>query len=135
MAITEGEIVRMVYQDDTDGYEIGARSPQDPEFYVGCDHIRSPTVGMGDKLVSGRVLGKPGTWDATYGRFEIMINNDVTGLSYCPFVSYDPALLVEYQQRVSQLIQDWEIYKSNTNIYDEANHVCPGCRCESMVTY
>lgn len=135
MAITEGEIVRMVYQDDTDDYEIGARSTQDPEFYVGYDHIRSPTVGMGDKLVSGQVLGKPGTWDATYGRFEIMINSDVTGLSYCPFVFFDPALLVEYQQKVSQLMQDWEIYKSDTNIYDEASHVCPGCRYESMITY
>jgi len=135
MAITEGEIVRMVYQDETDDYEIGARSTKDPEFYVGYDHIKSPTVKMGDKLVSGQVLGNPGTWDATYGRFEIMINNDAKGLSYCPFVFFDPALLAEYQQKVSQLMQDWEAYKSDANIYDEDGHVSPGCRYESMGTY
>jgi hypothetical protein len=64
-----------------------------------------------------------------------MINNSETGLSYCPFEFFDPDLIDEYQQQIAQLMADWESFKGDTEIYDEENHVCPGCRYESMVTY
>lgn len=135
MAITDGEIVRMVYQEDTQDYEIGARSTTHVDFYVSYDHITSPTVGMGDILAAGQVLGKAGNWSTEYGRFEIMINNDATGMSYCPFIYFDSDLQSEYEQKVSRLMADWENFKSDSSIYDEASQVYPGCRYEEMETY
>ena len=64
-----------------------------------------------------------------------MINNSETGLSYCPFTFFDPNLADEYQQQVSRFMEDWETFKDDPTVYDEENHVCPGCRYESMVSY
>ncbi|MDH5180539.1 MAG: M23 family metallopeptidase, partial [Gammaproteobacteria bacterium] len=133
MAIADGKVNRFVHQPETDDYEIGVISTLDPAFSVVYDHVKNPTIGMGDTLVSGQVLGKPGNWGPTLGRFEIMINNDSTGRSYCPFVHFDPALKADYQAKVSTLMQDWENFKGNNAIYNEAAQVLPGCRYESMV--
>ncbi|OQB94984.1 MAG: Peptidase family M23 [Spirochaetes bacterium ADurb.Bin110] len=135
MAITEGKVVWMQYQEESHDWEIGMYSKHDPEIYIAYDHINSPTIMKGEKVVSGQILGKPGNWDPPYGRFEIMLNKDVTGLSYCPFVFFDPALKMEYEQKVSQLMSDWETYKCDEDIYDEASQFCPGCRYETMKTY
>ncbi len=135
MAITDGKVTRMVYQPDTQDYEIGAISTQNSNYYIGYDHITAPTVGLGDHLVAGQILGKPGTWSASLGRFEIMINNSKNGLSYCPFVYFDTSLKDEYEQKISRLMADWELFKGNQSIYDEENHIYPGCRYEDMVSY
>jgi hypothetical protein len=134
-AIADGRVIRAVFQEETGDYEFLMESTQDPSFQVGYDHVLNPTVSLGDIVRAGDVLGNPGTWSAQLGRFEIMINNTETGLSYCPFSFFDPAFKGQYQQGVSVFIADWETFKGDPDIYDEENHVCPGCRYESMVTY
>ena len=134
-AIAAGEVARFVYQEDTEDWEIGVSFAPGSGWYIGYDHILSPTVGMGDRVQAGDILGNPGTWNAQVGRFEIMINNDATGYSYCPFHVFDPALAEEYRGKVLQLMQDWEAYKGNPNIYDEAAHSHAGCTVDSMETY
>jgi len=134
-AIAEGQVTRFAYQEDTQDYEFAVRSNENPEFEVGYDHVLNPQVGPGDLVEPGDVLGNPGTKSATLGRFEIMINNSETGLSYCPFCFFNPDSTQVYQDKVQQLIWDWEAYKNDTAIYDESEHVYPGCRMESMVSY
>jgi hypothetical protein len=135
LAIAEGTVTRFAFQEDTEDYEFAVRSDRDPAFEVGYDHVLNPTVSLGDSVEAGDILGNPGTWSEQLGRFEIMINNSETDLSYCPFTFFDPNLAQEYQQQVSRFMADWEAFKGDSTVYDEESHVCPGCRYESMVTY
>ena len=134
-AIAEGTVTRFGFQEDTEDYEFAVQSDRDPAFEVGYDHVLNPTVSPGDRVEAGDILGNPGTWSEQLGRFEIMINNSETGLSYCPFTLFDPNLAQEYQQQVSRFMADWETFKGDPTVYDEESHVCPGCRYESMVSY
>jgi hypothetical protein len=134
-AITEGRVNRFDYQSGTQDYEIGTVSTVNPDWEVGYDHVKNPRVGLNDELSPGDTLGNPGTWNSTLGRFEIMINNRSTDLSYCPFCCFDSDSSESYQMKVLQHMLDWEAFKGDTAIFDEKNHVYPGCRMESMVTY
>lgn len=133
MAIADSKVIWI--REQSGDYEIGTRSTYDPDFYVFYDHVKQPLVNVGDVLVSGQQLGKPGTWSATLGRFEIMINNDRTGLSYCPFVYFADDLKLEFEGKITRLMLDWETFKGNDAIYDETSHFLPGCLQESMVSY
>ncbi|HHS14193.1 MAG TPA: hypothetical protein ENN03_10570 [bacterium] len=134
-AIASGTVTRFVYQSETQDYEFSVRSDEDPDWTVGYDHVKNPRVGMGDRVMPGDTLGNPGTWSATLVRFEIMINNYATGLSYCPFCCFLPESTLVYQNRVRLLVDQWEAFKGDTTIYDDHLWPWPGCRMESMVTY
>lgn len=134
-AIADGKVNRFVYQEDTQDYEIAAEYTHNSDWAIGYDHVKNPRVKMGDKIAAGDTLGNPGTWNADLGRFEIMINNYATGLSYCPFCNFDSTKAAFYQQQVLQQMLDWEAFKRDTTIFDEKSHVFPGCRMESMVSY
>jgi hypothetical protein len=134
-AVAEGRIILFEYKSDTRDYGILAESSADPRWQVGYDHVRNPRVGMGDLLSPGTVLGNPGTWSADLGRFEIMINNTSTGLSYCPFCVFDPDSAEAHKTKVLRHMTDWEAFKKDTAIYDEKRHPFPGCRYENMKSY
>ncbi len=63
---------------------------------------------------------------------EIMVNNNSKKLSYCSFCFFNEEKIEEYQQKIVQLMNDWEEFKGDTAIYDEASYVMPGCRFESL---
>jgi len=133
-AVAPGRIVRFAYQEETQDYEILARSPVNPNWDVGYDHIANIRVSLGDTIFAGTVLGNPGPW-YDQGRFEIMINNNATGLSYCPFAVFDPDSAEAFQARVLRHMKDWEEFKNDPAIYDEENQVLPGCIYRDMKTY
>jgi hypothetical protein len=135
VAIAGGRITRLVYQEDTRDYEFSATSNLDPDFEVGYDHVRNLRIGMNQDVNPGDTLGQPGTWNADLGRFEIMINNRKTGLSYCPFRFFNQSTARAEQDRVLQFMMDWERFKGDTTLYDERNQVPPGCLMDSMATY
>jgi len=132
-AIADGEVVRMEYQGDTQDYEFSIRSLSDPDYDIVYDHVINVAINLGDNIQAGDTLGNPGTFSATHGRFEIMINNLQTGLSYCPLCYISESKSEEYREKVLQLIRDWETFKGDTTIYDEENHFIPGCRYEAMI--
>ena len=134
-AIADGEVVRFAYQEDTQDYEFGVQSTQNENYDVGYDHVLNPRVGPGDLIHAGDTLGNPGTWDSQLGRFEIMINNNASGYSCCPFCVFDPAVSAMYEQQVLDLIRDWEAFKGDQTIYDEESHTRYGCTMDSMITY
>ena len=135
VAIAEGRITRLVYQEDTRDYEFTATSNLDPDFEVGYDHVLNLRIGLNRNVNPGDTLGQPGTWNDDLGRSEIMVNNRKTRLSYCPFCFFNPATAEAARGQVLQFIRDWERFKNDTTLYDERNHVFPGCRMDSMVTY
>lgn len=134
-SISEGEVVRMVYQNDTNDYEFSIRSLNDPSYDIVYDHLINIKIALGDQVQPGDTLGNPRPITPEIGMFEIMINNLDTKNSYCPFILFKEEKVEEYTQKVYQLMKDWEEFKGDTTIYDEENHIVPGCRYESMLSY
>ncbi len=54
--------------------EIHMKTSEDSPYVLIYDHVSAPTVGIGDKVVAGQVLGKAGHWDASHGTVELQIN-------------------------------------------------------------
>lgn len=134
-AITKGTVTSIAFQASTQDYEILTRETG-ANFMVIYDHVTTPAISEGDSVNAGDPLGKPGPWGPSMiGRFEIQINvdQDQGELSYCPFMLFDPDLVDEFKQKVSQLMSDWETFKGDQNIYNEATHVYPGCLSETAV--
>jgi hypothetical protein len=134
-AVAEGRVVRFVFQEDTRDYEFSVRSIEDPDFEVGYDHVIDPRVGPDSRVSPGDTLGHPGTWSGILGRFEIMVNRSSDRRSYCPFAFFDGATAAAAEDRVRQHMRDWETFKNDTLVYDEAAQTQAGCRMESMLTY
>ena len=134
-AISEGEVTRIEYQEGSKDYEFSIQSLNDPLFTVIYDHLVNLKITVGNQVQPGDTLGNPRPLNAEIGMLEIMINNSDTKRSYCPFNFFNEEKLEQYQQKVYQLIKDWEDFKGDTTIYDEENHFIPGCRYESMLTY
>jgi hypothetical protein len=135
VSISEGEVVRIYYQEDSDDYDFSIRSLNDPAYDIVYDHLVNLQIRLGDIVLPGDTLGNPSPLVSGLGIVEIMINNLETGRSYCPFCCFKEETQDIYIQKIEQLMSDWETFKDDTSIYDEKNHVIPGCRYESMVTY
>lgn len=131
-AIADGEVKTITWQDDSQDYEISVWSNTTPHYEVYYDHVLDVQISEGDLIIAGDLIGKPGPRGGGLGRIEIMINNGNLGKSYCPFVLFDPDLKESFEQQVEQLMGDWEDFKDNSDIYDQENHLFPGCRYETM---
>lgn len=134
-SISEGQVVRIYHQEESNDYDFSIRSMNDPSYDIVYDHLVNLKIKIGDYIQAGDTLGSPKPLNSEIGLVEIMINNLNTGLSYCPFCCFNEDKLEEYEQKVFQLMKDWEEFKGDTAVYDEKNHVFPGCRYESMITY
>jgi hypothetical protein len=134
-AIAEGEVTRLVFQEETDDYEFSIQSLNDPSYTVVYDHVVNLKIQTGDRIQAGDTLGNPRPWTSEVGGLEIMVNNQDTKLSYCPLSFMNEEILNYSVQNITQLIKDWEEFKEDTTIYDQEDHVIPGCRYESMVSY
>ena len=134
-SISEGEVAGIAYQEETKDFEFSIQSLNDPSYYVVYDHLVNLKIALGDQVQPGDTLGNPRPLSSEFGSMEIMINTSDTKLSYCPFCFFCEDKLEEYEQKVYQLMRDWEEFKADTTIYDEENHYIPGCRYESMISY
>lgn len=136
---------------DAHDYEITVIVPGNPQYEVYYDHVLNPQVRPGDIIQAGDPIGYPGMTSHAceefggvpqLGRTEIMVNSGALGTTYCPFVHFDADTRADFEAQVSGLMADWEQflfdqygisgeYDPNTvkaeQVYDEANHVFPGC--------
>ena len=135
LAVSEGKVVRLVYQEENNDYEFSIQSLNDPDFDIVYDHLTDLEIGLEDSVQPGDTLGHPRPLYGQIGFVEIMVNNSETGLSYCPFVFFNQETRPLYIQKVTQLMEDWETFKGDTTIYNQQNHIISGCRIESIVTY
>ena len=134
-AIAEGQVTGLVYQEESDDNEFSIQSLNDPSYTVVYDHLVNLKIQTGDRIQPGDPLGNPRPWTSEVGGLEIMVNNLDTKLSYCPLSFMNEETFENNVQNITQLIRDWEEFKEDTTIYDQENHVIPGCRYESMVSY
>ena len=125
----DGVINTFVYQEDSSDYQITMNVDDNPsQVTVGLDHVLNPRVSLGQSVSAGDVIGNPGThsWDG-YGRVELEIYGD--NYMHCPFEYFDANLNNEYQQKVWDLMDDWEDFRGMYNLYDQAamQNYAAGC--------
>ena len=140
---------------DVDDYEITVVVNSNPQYEVYYDHVVNPQIQAGDIISAGDPIGNPGITshacgggDPSIGRTEIMINSGAQNVSVCPFVHFDATTRATYEAHVSQIMSDWEQYVLDTysitgdydpnppkseQVYDDENHVIPGCAVLDMV--
>jgi len=128
-APADGYVTHFKFQTETGDYEIGiTRAPTLTSSQAGMvmvDHVRDITVSRGAFVTAGQVLGKPGPWIEGVGRTELMVYGNDS--AYCPFLYTPDSLKAGFRQRLRDLMADWEAYKGDSGIYDEAAMVEPGC--------
>jgi hypothetical protein len=128
-APADGYVTMFRYQAETGDYEIGiTRSPNltlPGTGMVTVDHIKDITVSQGDYVTAGQLLGKPGPWIVGMSRTELMVYRNDT--AYCPFLYMSDSLKAGLRQKLRDLMADWESYKGDTTLYDEASMPEPGC--------
>ena len=122
-------------QESVNDYGFWIRPLNDPSFLVIYDHLVNLQIEVGDTVQPGDPLGNPRPFTSQIGGMELMINNETTRLSYCPFCFFNEEKLEEYQNKILRLMKDWETFKGDTTIYDESSHFRPGCIIESMLSY
>lgn len=123
----DGTVESIRFQDDTNDYEIHLVSSPTSPFLVVVDHLTDLLVAEGDTVAAGQSLGKVGPFSLTLGRTELQVVNFIEEINYCPFELFDPALVLAFQQKVAGLMADWETFKGDVSIYDQAAMVAPGC--------
>jgi hypothetical protein len=128
-APSTGYVTMFRYQAETGDYEIGiTRSPHltSPKTgMVTVDHLTNLTVSKGDFVTAGQLLGNPGPWIEGVGKTELMVYEN--NLAYCPFSYMPDSLKAGYRQKILFLMADWEAYKKDTALYNQASMPEPGC--------
>ena len=131
LAVADGIVTGVRFQPETDDVEIWIRRTSTSPILVVQDHIRDPTVRVGDRVEAGQRLGRPGPWGEGFGRTEIMVVDEER--AYAPFAFFLPSASKAYQKRVSRLMREWEAFKGDPTLYDEArmSRFYAGCLARS----
>ena len=116
----DGIITRLEKRSDGDYYII-IQSKKNSHWFTQVDHVLNVTVKKGDEVKAGDVLGNPGNWNNSVGLgvVELSVINDKENKNYCPFSYFDPVLRPSYEAKVQKLMDDWEDYKGDENIYSD----------------
>jgi len=77
---------------------------------------------------AGDLIGNPGSWAPGVGRIEIQVNDANEDLAHCPFTFFNPATAASYKSKITTLMSEWEAFKGDNTIYDQAVFVEAGCK-------
>lgn len=135
LSAIDGVVTKVDYQSNTQDYEILIQPEENSQWTLGQDHINNPRVTKGNRVKAGDILGKVGSFGEGLGRTEIMLwkSSSTRPETHCPLKYFDPQLLSQYKQKIQQHMKDWEEFKGNSNIYNENNHILPGCIYETLL--
>ena len=132
----DGIVDRVELNSDRDDYFIWFKPTATSSWRVEVDHVSNVTVSPGETVTAGSPLGNPGVWNGVpgMGRVELMIlfEEGTTEEFVCPFNVFDTALEMEFREKIAQHMMDWETFKGEANLYDEAAMSAPGCLFETM---
>jgi hypothetical protein len=107
-------------------FELRIAAVAGSRWIVSYDHVSEPTVADGDAVSAGDVLGY-GIWEK---KFEVDVMDKSTDERWCQSRFYDPAVKADLEGRLTTLFAEWEAYKGDPDIYDEAAMFAPGCATE-----
>lgn len=122
-----GTVTEITEREDSSDYSIVIIPTDATSWWIILDHVLNVAVAEGDVVSAGDSLGTAGTWEDAIGRTELQVLNNDDGLSYCPTGLLDSSVETEEQNNITNLIQTWEEYKSDTSLYDDDSMSPEGC--------
>lgn len=112
-----------------DDFEVRIAAAEGSRWELGYDHVASPQVAAGDVVEAGAALGT----GISAKKFELDVYDTGDGnRRYCPNLFFAPARAAVLEAQLTRLFAEWEAYKGDPSIYDEAAMFRPGCAVESI---
>jgi len=122
-----GVVTRLIYQEDTDDYEIFIRPTMWSPWRASIDHVVDLTIQLGDQVVGGQEIGRPQPLPRGLGRVELQINNDDLRYYYAPFALFEETLRSQFESQIWQLMSDIETFTRDFGRYSEWRMIFGGC--------
>ena len=132
-AAADGYMTDVMYQPETQDYEIITRPTKWSLWTVSYDHVTNLMVEEGDFVKAGQTIGNPGTWDGKHGRVELMVSKIANGESHhvCPFEFFDKKLVKTYESKILEFMNVWESIKERKFYTYEMYR--PGCNYKTIL--
>lgn len=136
LSLVDGEVVEVKQIYSGDYTVMVAQNNKSPWIYE-TEHIKNPTVKIGDKVTAGQVLGIVSDYDTKntpgFGLVEIgILHAGAVAEHVCPFRYMDSSIKSKVNSDITKLYTAWETYLGK-NIYNQETHVSPGCVVETAV--
>lgn len=107
-------------------------SPNDSygPWLIIVDHVSNVAVVEGQKVQAGDKLGEVGSNRIEYSvtRIVVPLRAGSANVDFCPWQFLDLKLKDSLLQKLKDMQADWETYKGDPNVYDEASMPLPACR-------
>ena len=128
-AITDCTVEAVEYQPETVDYSVRMTCGS---FDTDQDHIKNPTVKIGDAVNAKTVIGQVADWwvNDKFGVTELQINvkdENQIWKAHCIWDYFNPNTKSDNMARITQLMKDWEKFTKDTSQFDENNSYLPGC--------
>ena len=127
--------VTVDFFDHTQDWGVNIR--QGNEWTVSFEHLVNVAVEDGQYITAGEIIGEAAPRN-TFGDKIAMTELAVWKggrdgiVKYCPFSYLDDSLKPVYEEKINQLVGDWEDFL-NKDIYNQEDWVEPGCLLESII--
>ncbi len=133
-ALIDGEVVAVteLYSGDFSIHMLGEGS----ELIFETEHVINVTVEVGDQVKAGTEIAEVSDYDAHnyagLGLVEIGVLKGGNPPSHlCTFDFLDDSIKTETLQKITQLQDDWEAFRGNTDLYGE--EAIPGCVTQEII--
>lgn len=119
-SMTDGTIDVIEQNANSPDLEVRVVPAGAPAYLLTYDHLMNVTLQVGGTVSAGQKIG-----EAASNKVEADVAKN--NVAYCPNDFFDPAVQSSLEQTIRQLMTDWETFKGNTAIYDEAAMYTIGC--------
>lgn len=126
LSMTDGTVSVVELNSNHPDSEIRISPSNAPSYRLTYDHVSGVTVSVGDSVVAGQILGQ-----SSDTKFEADVSLVRNNTAYCPVDFFDSSLAAAMTNTLATLISDWEDYKSDSGIYNEASMYRTACRTET----
>lgn len=132
-SIVTGEVVEVkeLYSGDM---TVWVAKDKNSSYFYETEHIKNPTVSVGDKVVAGQIIGEVSDYDSHnnpgFGLIEIGILRSSTDGGVpehiCPLNYLDPSIKTKTLDSLTKLYVAWNEYLGK-EVYNYSTYATPGC--------
>jgi hypothetical protein len=120
-SMSDGIVMAVEQNPNVSDFEVRIAPDDTSRYLLVYDHLDQVTVSAGDTVVAGEQIAQ-----ATTMKVEADVTLDHS-VSLCPVDFFDPSVATQLEDKLTQLMLDWETFKKDDTLYDEASMYKPGC--------
>ncbi len=111
---------------------------KDQSVIFETEHVINPLVKKGDRVTAGQVIAEVSDYDSRnldgLGLVEMGVLLPGNPPKHaCTFDYLDASVKDDVTKKLTQLMNDWESFMGDKNIYDQASMPIPGCNTQEKV--